>query len=363
MSIDSHLSRVAGMKKVIGIVLLAIVLMLIIELALQIRAHFRSGESVFNLIFSESVYVKDAETGLLLLRPNKTIIGSQTTLRSNSLGLRSPEIPIVREDHSWRLAVVGASTVMGAYAADNDKTFPAQLEQRLRKQFPLKKIDVVNAGIAGMGLDEQRRMLETRVATLKPDLVVVYPGFNDFAVYCRNDETSNQRFQRQGLPIISLPEWLQTVDMIKKNTVFLRTTNIKQASIRNPASINLQAYESKLEAFIQRAAELKLSLVFATNARAYRPEQSLSDQAKLSETARYYNHCFDIAGLHQLYDRHNTAIRKAAKAHQIQLIDLDTLVPGGPRYFADSSHFSFQGEVLVAEALYDFIATNKLLVE
>ncbi|MFZ6748704.1 SGNH/GDSL hydrolase family protein [Undibacterium sp. Ren11W] len=343
--------------------MIAIALMVIIEFALQIRAHFRSGESVFNLIFAESVYVKNDETGLLLLRPNKTIIGSQTTLRSNSLGLRSPEIPIAREEHSWRVAVVGASTVMGAYAADNDKTFPAQLEQRLRKQFPLRKIDVVNAGIAGMGLDEQRRMLETRVATLKPDLVVVYPGFNDFAVYCQDRGTGTKQFQRQGLPIISLPDWLQTVDMIKKNTVFLRTANIKQASLRNPANISLQAYQNKLEAFIQRAAELKIKLVLATNARAYRPEQSLSDQAKLSETARYYNHCFDIAGLHQLYDRHNTAIRQAVYAHQIQLIDLDTLVPGGSRYFADSSHFSFEGEVLVADTLYDFIIKNKLLVE
>lgn len=363
MSIDSHLSRIAAVKKVICIVLMAIALMLIIELALQIRAHLRTGESVFNLVFSESVYVKDAETGLLLLRPNKTIIGSQTTIRSNSLGLRSPEIAIPRVDHSWRLAVLGASTVMGAYAAENEQTFPAQLEQRLRKQFPDRKIEVVNAGIAGMGLDEQRRMLETRVATLKPDLVIVYPGFNDFAAYCRVDEAGGKRFQRQGLPLISLPDWLQTVDMIKKNTVVLRTTNIKHASLRNSADINLQPYQEKLNAFIQRAAELKLKLVFATNARAYRPEQSLPDQLKFSETARYYNHCFDIAGLHQLYDRHNAAIRQAAQTHQIQVIALDVLVPGGTHYFADSSHFSFQGEILVADALYDFIAKYKLLTE
>lgn len=350
--------RKSGSRKVIRIVFLTLGLLAITEGALQVRSHFKSGDSIFNLLFAETRYIQDEETGLQLLRPNRVFTSNQVILRTNSLGLRSPEIPITRTPGSWRIAVLGASTVMGAYAADNEKTFSARLEQRLSRDFPGKPIEVINAGIVGYGLDEERKMLEKRIAPLKPDLTIVYTGFNDFQAYCRENGSAAEK---QGLPLLSLPSWLMTVDMLKKNTVFLRTTTTKQANIRDPDSIDLGPFHSKLEILVVRAAELGMPLVFATNVRAYRPDQPIDEQMRLSETDRYYNHCFDLKGLHVLYDRHNADISAVAAAHGIPVVPLDELIPGKSRYFADSHHFSAEGEVMVADALADFLLSKKLL--
>lgn len=351
-----------GVRRVVHIILATLALLVVIEAALQVRSHFRTGDSVINLLFAETRYVEDAQTGLTVLRPNRVFVSNKVVLRANSLGLRSPEIPLARSPGSWRLAVVGASTVMGAYDPDTEQTFPARLEQRLRRDFPERRVEVVNAGIVGYKLNDQRRMLETRIADLHPDLVVLYPGFNDFLDYCQEPATPG-RPRHQGLPLVSLPSWLLSVDMLKKNTVALRTPPVRPASMRNPETVDLLPYRAKLEALIGRAAQLGLPLVLATNARAYRRDQPLDEQMKLSETDRYYNHCFDLEGLHVLYDRHNAEIRAAGAAHGIPVVPLDELIPGGGRYFADSHHFSVEAEGMVADALSAFITRNKLLPE
>jgi hypothetical protein len=163
------------------------------------------------------------------------------------------------------------------------------------------------------------------------------------------------------LPLISLPSWLLSVDLLKKNTVFLRTTVAKQTAVRDPEQVNLEPYREKLQAMIRRADELGMRLVFTTNAKAYRRDQPLEEQMKLSESDRYYTHCFDLNGLHVLYDRHNALIKETAAAHNIPVVALDEVVPGGARYFADSHHFSAEGEIVVANTLANFMLKQYLL--
>src|SRR5690606_20900227 len=102
---------------------------------------------------------------------------------------------------SFRMAVIGASSVMGELATSNDETFSYILERRLESTFPGNRIDVINAGISGHRLRDQRRMIEKVVLAHEPDLIVMYSGFNDFADYCRRDDTEAQP---QGLPMLSL---------------------------------------------------------------------------------------------------------------------------------------------------------------
>lgn len=198
--------RTAGARKVWLTLLMSLGLLTAAEVALQLRSQWRTGQSIFTSRLEEPRYVRDPESGLLLLSPNRVVKGSQVTLRSNAMGLRSPEIPVTRSPGSWRIAVIGASTVMGAYAADTDQTFPLLLQQRLRERHPGRLIEVVNAGIVGFTLRDQQRMLETKVAALQPDLVIVYPGFNDFAGYCRAAKTEQApRFTREPLHRVEAP--------------------------------------------------------------------------------------------------------------------------------------------------------------
>ncbi|HKO88840.1 MAG TPA: GDSL-type esterase/lipase family protein [Burkholderiales bacterium] len=342
-------------KHVARVLLSAIVCFVLVETALQWRSHVRYGQSVFNAIKKESLYVTDRRTGLKTLRPHSGFAGSQAVIQTNSLGLRSAEISPVRRKGDLRIAVVGASTVMGAYAASNDDTFAAILQRELRALYPERQIDVINAGIAGYTLLDQALMLKHRVAALQPDFVIVYPGFNDFGRYCSKQNRTATPAKLQGLPLVELPSWLLSLELITKNTVFLRTTPKAAESTVDPRNLNLNEYRDRLETLTHTAEELGLKLIMATNARAYRPDQPLKEQYALSETARYYNPCFDIAGLHALYDLHNEIIREHAAARDIPLIPLDEMVPGGKKNFADASHFSPEGEKLVAQQIRNYL--------
>src|SRR5262249_11117129 len=106
-------------RRIASILLSAATIFLVIEVALQIQSEILIGESVFDVFTHQTRYVTDERTGLKLLRLNHVVPGTKLTTRANSLGLRSPEILPVRTAGSLRIAVVGASTVMGVKAATN----------------------------------------------------------------------------------------------------------------------------------------------------------------------------------------------------------------------------------------------------
>lgn len=360
----SDLQELKPGKRLSIALLSAFLFLLVLETAMQARSHIRNGQSILNAFTAETRYVVDEKTGLKVLRPNHVFLGSQVEMRTNSLGLRSPEIAPAKEAGVVRIAVVGASTVMGAYAATNEDTFSMRLGTLLGKTFPDRRFEVINAGIAGYGLIEQSQMLEKIVLPLAPDIVIVYPGFNDFAAYCRSDSDKAiavRKPKRSGLPIIEMPEWLLSIELLTKNTVGLRTPPVSSSTTRSVATLDLSDYRKKLDVLGSVALRSRIPFVFSTNARAYRPEQPLAEQQALSETARYYNPCFDLNGLHTLYDLHNTEIKSAAGRFGFSVVPLDQEIPGGRRYFIDASHFSNAGEQLAAERLLDLLVTSKLI--
>lgn len=342
-------------------VALAAFLFVALETALQVRAYLLTGQSILSRWHGQSAYVVDPALGLRLLRPNHTSGGRDQTIRSNSHGLRSPEIPLEKPEATVRIAVLGASTVMGAYAATNELTFPALLEQELRVRLPGRSIEVINAGMVGFGLKQQRDLFDGLVSRFSPDVTVVYPGFNDFAGYCRRPGDAAPRWRPQPLVDFALPPWLLSVELLLKNTVALRARPPGLDSARrrsagptpraDAAAVDLGPYRRRLQDLLGTLQRHGTRVMLATNARSYRPDQPRDVQEKLSATARFYNPCFDVDGLHVLYDRHNALMAEVAAAMGVELLPLGDAMPGGAAYFADASHFSEAGERFVAKWL------------
>lgn len=343
-----------------SVVLLTLVAFALLELALQVRSHLRFGQSVFNAVSGQTMYVYD-ERGLKRLRPNSVFGGEKGSIITNSLGLRGRDLVDPRPKDSFRIALVGASTVMGGYAKNNDYTLAEFLRAQLAASVPSNiLIEVVNAGIAGAVLRDQAMMLDFLSEKVNPDLVVLYTGFNDFGRYCEKRASTGDRKRVSRADVITLPGFLLTVDLLRKNTVFLRTKPPTETEYTDVDSLDYSRYIRELDALLERAAERRLDLVVATNARAYRRDQPLDEQLALSATARYYNHCFDLNGLHEVVDRHNQLLREKAFARRLPVLDLAAIIPGGSRYFSDSTHFNEAGERFVAEALARFLLGNNI---
>lgn len=340
-------------KKIWTTLSLSILLFLLVEIGLQFRAHVKYGNSLITTSKKQSMYYRDSRFGLKLLRPNFVTKGSQAAIESNSLGLRSPEISLTKPPGVLRVAIVGASTVMGAVTKSNGETISYQMERFLQPHFPNKQVQVINAGIPGHGLTDQRKMIEFVLKPLLPDYLVWYSGFNDISAYCR--PTKDQKKSVQGIPKPELPKWLLSVELLTKNTVDLKTVAAKRTGLKDPSNIDTSKYQRNVEEVMQYVQSIGVPMLVLTNPRAYRREMPREEQQALSVTARYYNPCFDLDGLHDIFDVHNQLIVVAASKHGFPVLLLDRELAGGSRHFADSTHLTYAGTERAASIISEEI--------
>jgi len=101
----------------------------------------------------------------------------------NSAGFRGEEL--APPGTLPRVVVYGDSFIQAEFSRTED-TFADRLEAHLARRLG-KPVEVVNAGVAGYGPDQELRRMETELVSLRPQLVVVaiYAG-NDFGDVLRN---------------------------------------------------------------------------------------------------------------------------------------------------------------------------------
>lgn len=340
-------------------VALAFAVLVLVELAVQARAQWRYGQSIFNQVSQTSRYQFDPLTDLMLLRPSTRFEGRQQLMVSNQYGLRGPAPPLERPTGGLRLAVLGASTAMGAYASTDATTVSALLQQQLAAALPGRQVEVINAGVVGFTLAEQTRLLDRLLWRFDPDAIIVMPGTNDMAGYCR--KVQPRRTLPQPLWAPTANAWSLSYELLRKNTVLLTDALSAPSHRQNPLRVDPTPFVVGLQRLMDTAAARQIPLVLATHARAFRREQPLAEQRRLSESARYYSPCFDLEGLHVLFDRHNGLLIEAATARSLGVVRLDKQVPGGDRWFADAGHFTDQGNQVAAEAIADHLLSSDLL--
>lgn len=100
---------------------------------------------------------------------------------ANELGYRGEAVAIPKPEGTYRIVVLGDSTVYGL-TVPVDKSFPAQLQQQLRKHYGLENIEVVNAGVSGYNTWNSTVALAFRVIELEPDLIIPIHTLTDIGV-------------------------------------------------------------------------------------------------------------------------------------------------------------------------------------
>jgi hypothetical protein len=96
---------------------------------------------------------------------------------NNSLGLRGSELTQAKPPGTYRVALVGASTVYGALNDDAD-TISVQLESLLRADLG-SNVQVINAGVPSYEALREAVFTKSDVMALKPDVIVDLDGLND----------------------------------------------------------------------------------------------------------------------------------------------------------------------------------------
>jgi hypothetical protein len=157
---------------VTGSVLAGLILSLplfIMEQALRPFAKFQQNKT--------TIYLKDPELGWRL-RPNATDLWAGVTVRTNSKGLRGPEIAYDKPPGVTRLLFLGDSVTFGDGLKTVNETFPFLIGQELTAQLK-RKVEVINSGVSGYSPWQEALYLEKEGIKYHPDLVVVTFALND----------------------------------------------------------------------------------------------------------------------------------------------------------------------------------------
>ena len=99
----------------------------------------------------------------------------------NSLGFRSPEFSEIKPSNTYRIFMVGGSTMFGAGATSDETTIPGILQKMFDIQHLDQNVEVINAGFSGGNSNTELNLIEKKLLPYKPDLVIIYDGWNDLA--------------------------------------------------------------------------------------------------------------------------------------------------------------------------------------
>ena len=330
------------------------------EVGLRVRAWARYGSSNSGSV--DQMIQLDPTLGFAIPTPGYERHGDLISITVNSLGFRGDEFSLEKQPGTVRIACIGGSTTFCGEVSGDHKTWPHQLQDRLREKYG-ENIEVINAGIPGYTVSASQRNLEKRVLQLKPDVLLVYHAINDMAKDTKRlaveagivTESSGQ----QPWIIQIASEYSLLVDLVYKN---LRI----QAGGGNE---KLESLPPDLAGrFIQHFREIHeitnrhgIQLVLSTFLTKYRPDQTPEEQKANADVAFYYMPWMTMELLRDGMDRYNQAIMDFADEAGIPVIRERDSIPADKEHFVDCMHLADAGCALMADRFATFLISQSIV--
>ena len=100
------------------------------------------------------------------------------TINTNQDGFRGKEISLEKPLDTFRVFVVGGSTVFGVGSSSDSTTIPAYLQKQYDFNSELN-VEVINAGIPKAYSFTNVDIIKKNLINFEPDLFIIYSGWND----------------------------------------------------------------------------------------------------------------------------------------------------------------------------------------
>ena len=166
---------------IIGITILLLVIEVIANVwwITQINCEFEQNEIFEN--FDEVEKRQLCQDFYNLKTSGDEIIPNQSTgsITINTLGFRGGEFSEIKPSDTYRIFMVGGSTMFGAGATSDETTIPGYLQYLLSEKDFEFDIEIINSGIQGADSNTELNIIEQKLVTLSPDLIIIYDGWND----------------------------------------------------------------------------------------------------------------------------------------------------------------------------------------
>lgn len=97
----------------------------------------------------------------------------------NSHGLSGQEFSLTKPIDTYRIILVGGSTMVGKESYSDQTTIPGILQKIFDKQELKTNMEVINAGVASANTITEFKLINERIIDFQPDLIIMYDGWND----------------------------------------------------------------------------------------------------------------------------------------------------------------------------------------
>jgi lysophospholipase L1-like esterase len=262
--------------------------------------------------------------------------GGAQHLRINAEGFRGPEIARPKPPGTVRVACIGASTT--AQGPEDDATYPARLEAKLRQRFPGLPLEVLNLGVSATWSDYWLERSDTLFA-LEPDVLVQYDGINDIA-FVHLHHWAAARPWRRWLHRSLLAERLLPPEPASFDPLF-------EVTLRNQLRLSRRARE-------RGVAYVGASFATPDPARLTPLERRFFDW----DVARLWGSALglsDYAAFHALVARYDALFEERMAQQGVPHVALHRSLED-PALFTDVCHLTPQGLDALAEALLPEVA-------
>jgi lysophospholipase L1-like esterase len=296
------------------------------------------------------------------------------TVTLNSLGFRGAEPP---HDFSRYLTIitVGGSTTY-CWMLSDDKTWPAELGNRLEKSF--KGVWINNAGLDGNSTVAHIVLLEEIVCKLHPKVVLFLVGENDLAKGRFLSEFDSENVKG---PIIfrSVKGFLKSAsaysEVVALGVNLYRTLTAYRAGLilgnldltkarylkvpreveeqyvaRCTAPDIIQSYQTRLERLVDISRQAGSEPVLITQPLLLGP--AVDDITQVDLGAIKISETNNGEMWWEALEVFNDVTRKVGREKDVLVIDLARQMPKSSRYFWDPTHYTNQGAQVVASIVY-----------
>ena len=305
----------------------------------------------------------------LLIFDLKTLqIESDTKLETvtiNNLGFRGEDI-LAKNSSTYRIVSVGGSTTFGTGVLDNE-TYPYYLEKYFHEN-DLKNIEVINAGLGGIWSFQEVQLISYKIKELKPDLIIVYDGWNDVIASQLEEEIESNdnelikikedRFIYTGN---ELSHFLKNFHLLKTiNRIITYENDLLQYQNRTISTYDYSDSEQKSIEWYQRWSKTCNELKEETKIIVILQPMAGSGTKKLTPTESISATRYDNKNILIQFDKYFEKMEDL-ETHCESTYDFRKIFDNETsKIFIDNGHVNAKGNEIIAEKIYQKILPTVL---
>jgi lysophospholipase L1-like esterase len=278
--------------------------------------------------------------------------GKMTGFIANGDHMRNPDVPVERGPNDFRVLCLGDSVTFG-WGVRYEEAYPTLLAELLREARPKREIHVMNAACSGYTAHQGHEMLRRRGLKYRPDLVMIWFGWNDKADWDGMTDAEHARLFAREHRLTSIGTYRLLSHLLRRS----QHEGVRQERMETETGkrrMPLDDYKARLREMVEatRANEIspgqggRVVLIQGCKVKHLRAERERRGSARLH---RWYK-----------------ATAEVAEQMSVPLFSvLDALYEGGvgEEVFLDNGHLDPKGLRIVTDALFAFLAEHDMLPE